>query len=210
MKKINFFMVLIWSILAILGSCSVEDEEASTNSSMTSTTASGSITVGSETLSGIYATDCVTANMSTFIALGLVPSDTQSLRWVFVVTSDTSVSDESYTFSDTSCSIETSYTIQESSSVSVGEASGSNYKVTYTDSKLRQKVSSTAAETFWETAYLNAGATINLTVGEEFSVTTSSSKKNLWYVTSSTFQDGSDDSDTYPSSVGSTVYTKQQ
>ena len=209
MKKLNFWMVVIGCILAILGSCSVEDEEASTASSMTSTTASGSITVGSETLSGIYATDCTTSSMSTILALGLAPSDTKALRWVFVVTSDTSVSDESYTFSDTSCSIETSYTKIESSSVSVVEASGNNYKVTYTDSKLRQKVSSTAAETFWETAYSDVGANIDLTVGEESFWTTSSSKKNLWYVTSSTFQDGSDDSDTYPSSVGSTVYTKQ-
>jgi len=209
MKKIIFLIFLIFSILAILGSCSVVDEESGTTSSMTSTTARGSITVGSETLSGIYASDCLTSNMSTIVSLGLAPSDTQALRWVFVVTSDTSVSDESYTFTDSSCSIEASYTKQESNSVSVGEASGSNYKVTFTDSKLRQKVSTTAAETFWETAYSNAGANINLTVGEEFSATSSSAKKNLWYVTSSTFQDGSDSSSTYPSAVGSTVYTKQ-
>ena len=51
MKKLNFWMVVIGCILAILGSCSTEDEEASTATSVTSTTASGSITVGSETLS---------------------------------------------------------------------------------------------------------------------------------------------------------------
>ena len=126
-----------------------------------------------------------------------------------MVTSDTSVSDESYTFSDTSCSNVASYIKQESSSVSVGEASGSNYKVTFTDSKLRQMVSSTAAETYWETVYSNAGANIDLTVNEEYSATSSSSRYNLWYVTSSTFQDGSDSSSEYPSSVGSTVYTRQ-
>ena len=179
MKKLNFWMVVIGCILAILGSCSTEDEEASTATSVTSTTASGSITVGSETLSGIYATDCTSSSMSTFIALGLAPSDTKALRWVFVVTSDTSASNESYTFSDTSCSNVASYIKQESSSVSVGEASGSNYKVTFTDSKLRQMVSSTAAETYWETVYSNAGANIDLTVDEEYSATSSSSRYNI-------------------------------
>ena len=208
MKKINILMVLILSIIVTLGSCSVE-EETSTAPWLTSTTGSGSITVGNETLTGIYATDCVTSNISTIVSMGLAPTDTLALRWVFVVTSDTSVSDESYTFSDTSCSNVASYTKQESSSVSVGDASGDNYKVTFTDSKMRQMVNSTAAETYWETAYSNAGANIDLTVNEEYSVTTSSSKMNLWYVTSSTFQDGSDSSSGYPSSVGSTVYTRQ-
>ena len=208
MKKINILMVLILSIIVTLGSCSVE-EETSTAPWLTSTTGSGSITVGNETLTGIYATDCVTSNISTIVSMGLAPSDTLALRWVFVVTSDTSVSDESYTFSDTSCSNVASYIKQESSSVSVGDASGDNYKVTFTDSKMRQMVNSTAAETYWETAYSNAGANIDLTVDEEYSVTTSSSKMNLWYVTSSTFQDGSDSSSGYPSSVGSTVYTRQ-
>ena len=209
MKNTNILMVLILSIMAILGSCSSVEEETSSAPWLTSTTGSGSITVGSETLSGIYATDCVTSNISTIVSMGLAPSDTLALRWVFVVTSDTSVSDESYTFSDTSCSNVASYIKQESSSVSVGEASGSNYKVTFTDSKLRQMVSSTAAETYWETVYSNAGANIDLTVDEEYSATSSSSRYNLWYVTSSTFQDGSDSSSEYPSSVGSTVYTRQ-
>ena len=209
MKKTNILMVLILSIMAILGSCSSVEEETSSAPWLTSTTGSGSITVGSETLSGIYATDCVTSNISTIVSMGLAPSDTLALRWVFVVTSDTSVSDESYTFSDTSCNNVASYIKQESSSVSVGEASGSNYKVTFTDSKLRQMVSSTAAETYWETVYSNAGANIDLTVNEEYSATSSSSRYNLWYVTSSTFQDGSDSSSEYPSSVGSTVYTMQ-
>ena len=159
MESYNIWIVFILSILAILSSCSVE-EETSTAPWLTSTTGSGSITVGSETLSGIYATDCVTSNISTIVSMGLAPSDTLALRWVFVVTSDTSVSDESYTFSDTSCSNVASYIKQESNSVSVGDASGSNYKVTYTDSKLRQMVSSTAAETYWETVYSNAGANI--------------------------------------------------
>ena len=207
MKK-KLRMILVGSVLMICGSCS-EIEETSTATSVTSTTASGSITVGSETLSGTYSTDCTTSNMSTIVALGLAPSDTQAMRWVFVVTGDTSISDESYTFSDTACVTEASYTIQESSSVSLGEASGSNYKVTFTDSKFRQKVSSTAAETFWETLYSDAGANIDLTVGEEYSATSSSSRKNLWYVTSTTFQDGSDSSSEYPSSVGSTVYSRQ-
>ena len=78
-----------------------------------------------------------------------------------------------------------------------------------TDSKLRQMLSSIATETYRETVYSNAGANIDLTVDEEYSATSSSSRYNLWYVTSSTFQDGSDSSSEYPSSVGNTVYSRQ-
>ena len=81
MQKLNIWLVFILSILVILSSCSVE-EETSTAPWLTSTTGSGSITVGSETLSGIYATDCVTSNISTIVSLGLAPSDTLALRWV--------------------------------------------------------------------------------------------------------------------------------
>ena len=61
MKKIIILMVSIGSILVILGSCAKKDDAASTTSCATDTTASGSITVGSETMSGVYLSTCYTA-----------------------------------------------------------------------------------------------------------------------------------------------------
>ena len=58
MKKIFFWLVLIGSILVILGSCAKDENEETTSSCATDTTASGSITVGSETMSGVYLSNC--------------------------------------------------------------------------------------------------------------------------------------------------------
>ena len=60
MKKIFFWLVLIGSILVILGSCAKDENEETTSSCATDTTASGSITVGSETMSGVYLSNCDT------------------------------------------------------------------------------------------------------------------------------------------------------
>ena len=61
MKKILLLMVSVGSIFAILGSCATDDDSAASTTSTAfspTTTASGSITVGSETMSGTYASDC--------------------------------------------------------------------------------------------------------------------------------------------------------
>ena len=72
MKRINFLMILIGSILAILLSCAKDhDDAASTTSTFTSsTTASGSITVGSATMSGTYASECTTSGVAANVSAG--------------------------------------------------------------------------------------------------------------------------------------------
>ena len=64
MKKLLFWMVLIVGIVALIGSCAKKDEETAASTSVTSTTASGSITVGSETLSGTYVSECNTTQFA--------------------------------------------------------------------------------------------------------------------------------------------------
>ena len=92
MKKINLWMVLIGSILAILGSCAKDENEASTTSSCaTDTTASGSITVGSETMSGVYASACNTSGVAAAVTAGYFPSDVVANRDVLVVTGSDNV-----------------------------------------------------------------------------------------------------------------------
>ena len=147
MKKLLFWMVLIVGIVVLLGSCAKKDDDtAAASTSVTSTTASGSITVGSETLSGTYVSECNTTGFTANAGLGLFPSDVKSGKTVIVVTSDTTFSDEMLMYTDTSCSTPTAYTKNGNTSVTVGVASGSNYLVTYASSTYKVQADTTVAE----------------------------------------------------------------
>ena len=104
MKKIIFWMILIGSSLAILGSCAKDDDAASTTSSCeTDTTASGSITVGSETMSGVYLSTCYTG-FADMAGQQIFPSDVKSGKTAVVVTGNTAISEEILMYTDTACS----------------------------------------------------------------------------------------------------------
>ena len=210
MKKLLFWMVLICSVAVILTSCSKDETDDDSTTTSDTTAAAGSITVGSETLSGAYAGACHSGSLvDTFTAAGYYPSDTKAIRAFIVVTGDAAFSDEQYFYSDTSCSTVTLYTKDGNTSVTVGDASGSNYKVTYTESTVKIMANSTVAKTFYDAAYAAAGLSIVLTVGVELSAQgNGSSYKNLWLVTSTTIQPGSESTSTYPSELGSTTYEK--
>ena len=212
LKKSLFWLALIVGTVALIGSCAKEDEATTAAStSVTSTTASGSITVGSETLSGTYVSTCNTTQFAAAAGSGFFPSDVKSGKTVIVVTSDTTFSDEMFMYTDTSCSTPTAYTKNGNTSVTVGVASGSNYLVTYTSSTYKLQADTTVAETHLEAFLLAAtGSAKYLTVGTEISMSGSGNlKKNLWSVTSTTIQTGEDDEDTYPTEMDSMVMTKQ-
>ena len=213
MKKLLFWMVLIVGIVALIGSCAKKDESTTAAStSVTSTTASGSITVGSETLSGTYVSECNTTGFAANAGLGLFPSDVKSGKTVIVVTSDTTFSDEMLMYTDTSCSTPTSYTKNGNTSVTVGVASGSNYLVTYASSTYKVQADTTVAETHLEAFILAAtGSAVDLTVGTEYSLSGSgNSYKNVWSVTSTTFQQGEEeDNGTQPTEIDSMTMTKE-
>ena len=190
MKKIFFWLVLIGSILVILGSCAKDENEETTSSCATDTTASGSITVGSETLSGVYASECITEDL---------PELLKGIKFVFVVTGDSTFSEGYHLYDDTSCSTVSGYWKNGRASVTVGAASGSNYKLDYTKSTIKLLANTTTAESILEGVF---GGNVNLTVGEEYSVTDSGeARKNLIYVTSNTVKLGDDSSSDYPSDV---------
>jgi len=213
MKKLLFWMVLIVGIVALIGSCAKKDESTTAAStSVTSTTASGSITVGSETLSGTYVSECNTTGFAANAGLGLFPSDVKSGKTVIVVTSDTTISDEMLMYTDTSCSTPTSYTKNGNTSVTVGVASGSNYLVTYASSTYKVQADTTVAETHLEAFLLAAtGSAVDLTVGTEHSMSGSGNTyKNVWSVTSTTIQTGEEeDNGTQPTEMDSMVMTKE-
>ena len=92
----------------------------------------------------------------------------------------------------------------------MGDATGENYKVTYTETTYKLMVGTAAAETWWEALYTAVGATVNLTVDTELSGSGSGkNEKNLFYVTSTTVTIGDDDNETYPTEMDSQVMTKQ-
>ncbi len=103
MKKLLFWIVLIVGTVALLGSCAKKEESTTaaaaaagvctTCDPLTSTTtAAGSITVGSATLSGTYATSCFT-DASDF-SEGSAPSDMKSYGFLFIVRGNDNVTEE--------------------------------------------------------------------------------------------------------------------
>ena len=206
-------MVLIVGIVALIGSCAKKDDDtAATTTPFTSTTtAAGSITVGSETLSGTYADSCSSGTtVDPYVALGYLPSDTKGMRSFIVVTGDAAFSSERYYYSDTTCSTVTLYQKDGLTSVTVGDAVDNGTKVTYTKSTYKIKPNSTATKTYYDAVFESAGINMDLIVGVETETRGDrNSYKNLWLVTSTTIRTGSESASTYPSVVGLTTYTKQ-
>ena len=210
MKSYFIWLIIIGGILFFVGSCGEPEESGDTCTAATDTTASGSITVGSVAMSGTYLSPCSTSYVELAAMLGVLPSDTKSVRSSYVVTSSNSVSDESFYYSDTTCSTLSLSLKSLRSDVAVGVASGSNYKVTYKSSYFKELVNSSAAEAFREKVYTDAGLSVDLTQGCVFEGSTSGKEyKDLWNVTSTTLKTGDYDEDTYPSSLEVTEYTKQ-
>ena len=216
MKKLLFWMVLVVGIVVLLGSCAKMDDEESTAATATTftstTTAAGSITFGSETLSGTYVSPCWDGDgvVAAAASAGVMPSDLKAMRDVLVVTSDTSISEETHGYADATCSTLSYYSKDGNTSFTVGDASGENYKVTYTETTYKLMVGTAAAKTWWEALYTAVGATVNLTVDTELSGTGNGKNYlNLFNVTSTTVTIGEDDNETYPTAMDSEVMTKQ-
>ena len=214
MKKLLFWMVLIVGTVALLGSCAKKDDDTTAAStSVTSTTASGSITVGSETLSGTYVSTCNTTQFAAAAGLyGIFPSDIKSGKTVMVVTSDTTFSDEMFMFTDTSCSTPSATIKSGYDNVTVGVASGSYYLVTYDTDYFKVTAHTAVAQDNLTAALIANISDIDLTtLGKEFSSTGSSSAyKNVWSVTSTTYQQGQElDNGTQPTAMDSMVMTKE-
>ena len=212
MKKLLFWMVLIVGIVVLLGSCAKKDDDtaAASSTSVTSTTASGSITVGSETLSGTYVSTCNTTQFAAAAGTYTFPSDVQSGKTVIVVTSDTTFSDETLMYTDTSCSTPSAYSKNGNTSVTVGVAVDNGTIVTYNSSTYKVNAYTAVARDNLTAALIGNITDIDLTVGEEFSTAGSGNLyMNLWSVTSTTIQTGEEDRSTQPTAMDSMVMTKE-
>ena len=208
MKKIFFWLVLIGSILVILGSCAKDEIEETTSSCATDTTASGSITVGSETMSGVYLSNCYTG-FAEVAGTQVFPSDVKSGYMALVVTGDAAISEEFLTYTDTSCSTPSLTWKQGRTDFTVGSASGSNYAVTYKVSTIKIKPSTDVAKSHMESFASSANISVAFTKGSETSVNSSGNTKyNLILVTSTTVKTGDASDNATPSELDSMVMTK--
>ena len=195
MKKIIFWTTLISVVALFIAACAKKDDTATTVTAVTcDRTASGSITIGSDTVSSSYlmytgstpVTGCYAMTSSGF------PTGTQSIKQQRIVTSSTSFVDYTGYFSDTACTPTSviSYQYQKYSSLSVGDqvtgltTSGgrpsSAYKVTYKTDCATAKGETDAGTELLNYNYSNTG--VYLTTGTEktFSTATNTTTYSIW------------------------------
>ena len=209
--KIYIPLLLFITLTISFSSCSKDDEEESTTTPTTSgstTTATGSISVGSESLTGSYSSSCLTTDrtgttVASMASGGNLPSNTKALKYYLIVTSSSSVEFSEYWYSDASCSTSNVSMAELWTSFSVDNASGSNYKITYTLYSSSYTPYDTTAKTFLDTQMETA-----TTIGTAHTVIDNSSRKNIIYVSSNSVKIGNSSASDYPSSVYDTEMTK--
>ena len=203
MLKILSYNLLIISFVLI--SCAKKDESSTTTSSTTyatsksGVTASGSITLGSDTVSGTYATECIGASSLT------KPSDTTHVGYLIVITGSSTFTKERNFYADSACTSLSLGWYNNYTSVVVGDASGSDYKVTYTQANYTFFAKTTAGETYIESKF----AGLDVTVGTESVITLGIPFYNLIKVSGTNFYIGKKSLAAYPSEVMSMAYVKQ-
>ena len=217
MKKALINLTLIVFIISIIVACKKDDDSSSSSSSTAftpTTTASGSITVGSATMTGTYAGECNDLTGSSAIG-NYVPSDVLANRDVLVVVGSDNVSEETYFYTDTTCTNLSAYIKDGNDNFTVGNASGSNYQVTYVEATFKVMAVTSTAESFYESYFstnniTNQGTAVDLVVGTEYSMSSNGNTyMNLYSVTSTTVQTGDDSSSTQPTAMDSLVMIKQ-
>jgi hypothetical protein len=217
MKKLLFWFVLIVGTVALLGSCAKKEDSTvaaatgvcTTCDPLTSTTtAAGSITVGSATLSGTYATSCF--NDASDFSEGSAPSDMKSYGFLFIVRGNDNVTEETNYYTDSTCTTKGYTKKNVYDNVTVGSASGSNYQVELIYKQIKILVTTTDSETWVDGIY---GGSVDFVVDTEKILTVSASsqqKYNLWNVSATTFEMGNNvPCCTFPSELNGVEYTKQ-
>ena len=213
MKKIIFWTALISVLAVFIGACAKRDDTNITAIAVTcDRTASGSITVGSDTVSSSYLMDTGTTPVTGCFAMTSTafPTGTQSIKQQRIITSSTSFVDYVGYFSDTACTTGISYVYNKYSSLSVGDqvtglsTSGgrpsSAYKVTYKSDCATAKGETDAGTETLNYQYSNSG--VYLTTGTEktFSTKTTKTTLNIWAAGNSgdSFYSGDDSTTAYP------------
>ena len=203
------YIIPIMILSLVLLSCAKKDDSSSSSSTTTyatstsGATASGTITIGSDTISGTYASACVTSSDSS------TPSDATYLGFVAVVTGDTSYTRELNHYTDSTCTA-TAFSLGwyfNNDNVSIGDASGSDYKTTYRQDNQTFMAKTTAADTYITALW--SAFSIDFEVGTAKVLDTNTQMYNLIRVSDGKLYLGDESSSAYPSAGGEMQYVKQ-
>ena len=220
MKKLNILWIVMIKLTFFISSCAKEDSSSGNSGSSAlqtcsgdyacsqfGDTASGSISVDNNTLTGTYATLCNTQAVSSWVAAGIAPSDAKGIGGVFVVTSNNSAVSELIFFSDDSCT-SASYMISTAlSNIAIGNASGSDHQFTANEGEIKIMVGNSTAKTWLESQNSNS---VSFTIGEPFSMGTSNDNQyGLLNVSDNGTIKYEVSASAYPNMISSDPYIKQ-
>ena len=205
MLKIFSFTLLIISFVLI--SCAKKDDDSSSSSttytpSKSGVTASGTITVGGESVSGTYASICADAS-----SLSAKPSDTAAFGFVLVITGDNAFTRELNYFTDAKCTSHSGgwyFTNDNVTDQGALTSGGDDYKISFNQVNQKLLANTTAAKTFFD-ALLG----IDLTVGTTYVATTGLTYYNLVKSSGTSIYYGNPIGTTYPTDSPEAEYIKQ-
>ena len=207
MLKIFSFTLLIISFVLI--SCAKKDDDSSSSSttytpSKSGVTASGTITVGGESVSGTYASICADAS-----SLSAKPSDTAAFGFVLVITGDNAFTRELNYFTDAKCTSHSGgwyFTNDNLTDQGASSTGTDDRKISFNQVNQKLLANTTAAKTFFDDLF---GAGMDLTVGTTYVGTTGVTYYNLVKSSGTSIYYGNPSGTTYPTDSPEAEYIKQ-
>ena len=207
MLKIFSFTLLIISFVLI--SCAKKDDDSSSSSttytpSKSGVTASGTITVGGESVSGTYASICADAS-----SLSAKPSDTAAFGFVLVITGDNAFTRELNYFTDAKCTSHSGgwyFTNDNVTDQGASSTGTDDRKISFNQVNQKLLANTTAAKTFFDDLF---GSGMDLTVGTTYVGTTGITYYNLVKSSGTSIYYGNPSGTTYPTDSPEAEYIKQ-
>ena len=207
MLKIFSFTLLIISFVLI--SCAKKDDDSSSSSttytpSKSGVTASGTITVGGESVSGTYASICADAS-----SLSAKPSDTAAFGFVLVITGDNAFTRELNYFTDAKCTSHSGgwyFTNDNVTDQGASSTGTDDRKISFNQVNQKLLANTTAAKTFFDALF---GSGMDLTVGTTYVGTTGVTYYNLVKSSGTSIYYGNPSGTTYPTDSPEAEYIKQ-
>ena len=207
MLKIFSFTLLIISFVLI--SCAKKDDDSSSSSttytpSKSGVTASGTITVGGESVSGTYASICADAS-----SLSAKPSDTAAFGFVLVITGDNAFTRELNYFTDAKCTSHSGgwyFTNDNLTDQGASSTGTDDRKISFNQVNQKLLANTTAAKTFFDDLF---GSGMDLTVGTTYVGTTGVTYYNLVKSSGTSIYYGNPSATAYPTSSPGAEYIKQ-
>ena len=205
MLKIFSFTLLIISFVLI--SCAKKDDDSSSSSttytpSKSGVTASGTITVGGESVSGTYASICADAS-----SLSAKPSDTAAFGIVIVITGDNAFTRELNYFTDAKCTSHSGgwyFTNDNVTDQGASSTGTDDRKISFNQVNQKLLANTTAAKTFFD-----AVLGVDLTVVTTYVGTTGVTYYNLVKSSGTSLYYGNPSGTTYPTDSPEAEYIKQ-